>query len=617
MTIEGQAMRIQAWTPDFTPEEETPIVPIWVSIPGLPWHCYNKVFLKTILESIGKVLFLDSPTSQRNRGSTTRVKVQVDLTKDRPSHVWLGFKDANPNKGRWLKVDYESIPSYCFYCRHQGHRDEECTIKRRDDETRKKKELEEVKNSKETGAGKSHEQGKSTREENSKGSNQQPKSQQGGTGQASDMNQTKDQIINQQQRNSTQWQTEQRQQGETNEDQWQTQKKKHQKQQEHVNSKAVWRPVTPPMQASNGNSQQEQKTSGINVLPTQNFFSHLEMQEIQDIHQTGRQIPKETIANSINQNANLQKIEKNSKKIPGIDLSLPSPKTPILINVKTGHTVEVCGGMDGGSKEIPINLQEGVTKGGSLPHVMHEGLDDHRIDYRDPKDTNNSVKQQVQPLQQQLHNRDSSKHFTKEKTVQQQSQKKDETDLEEKSGNMTAENTSKRRNKPSKQKRDAEKRRQSKQQDKVNENVKEMGEETCNKFVMVDDNHGLDIPPLQIQYMTPSTAEQQYKQRNRNQEVQQPMEDEYAVINSEDEMMEDEHLLDDSDDNDETSEALIRAFSPSKDQTIEKEKQQVTQNQCLSPRSFQQDKFHFTKQDANTVTSGRPNTRLFSSKSSQ
>ncbi|TMW89014.1 hypothetical protein EJD97_017757, partial [Solanum chilense] len=123
---------------------------------SLPWHCYNKVFLSTILESIGKVLFLDSPTSQRTRGSTTRVKVQVDLTKERPSHVWLGFKNANPNKGRWLKVDYESIPSYCFYCRHQGHRNEECTIKRRDDENKKKREMEEVKNSKETGAGKSH-----------------------------------------------------------------------------------------------------------------------------------------------------------------------------------------------------------------------------------------------------------------------------------------------------------------------------------------------------------------------------------------------------------------------------------------------------------------------------
>ncbi|TMX01007.1 hypothetical protein EJD97_025412, partial [Solanum chilense] len=63
MHIEGHAMRIQAWTPDFTPEEETPVVPIWKSIPGLPWHCYNNVFLTTISESIGKVLFLESPTS--------------------------------------------------------------------------------------------------------------------------------------------------------------------------------------------------------------------------------------------------------------------------------------------------------------------------------------------------------------------------------------------------------------------------------------------------------------------------------------------------------------------------------------------------------------------------
>ena len=83
MTIEGQFMRIQAWTPDFTPEEETPIVPIWVALQGLPWHCYNKVLLTTILESIGKVLYLDSPTSQKTRGSTTRVKVQIYITKKR------------------------------------------------------------------------------------------------------------------------------------------------------------------------------------------------------------------------------------------------------------------------------------------------------------------------------------------------------------------------------------------------------------------------------------------------------------------------------------------------------------------------------------------------------
>ncbi|KAG5599225.1 hypothetical protein H5410_030595 [Solanum commersonii] len=68
MNIEGQLMRIQTWTPDFTPEEETPIVPIWVALPELPWHCYNKVVLTTILSSIDKVLYLDSPSSVKTRG---------------------------------------------------------------------------------------------------------------------------------------------------------------------------------------------------------------------------------------------------------------------------------------------------------------------------------------------------------------------------------------------------------------------------------------------------------------------------------------------------------------------------------------------------------------------
>ena len=81
MNIEVPVMKIQTWTPDFTPEEETPISPIWMAIPGLPYHCYNKVLLTTILGSIGKVLFLNSTSSQRIRGSTLRVKVQADLTK--------------------------------------------------------------------------------------------------------------------------------------------------------------------------------------------------------------------------------------------------------------------------------------------------------------------------------------------------------------------------------------------------------------------------------------------------------------------------------------------------------------------------------------------------------
>lgn len=46
---------------------------------------------------------------------------------------------------------------------------------------------------------------------------------------------------------------------------------------------------------------------------------------------------------------------------------------------------------------------------------------------------------------------------------------------------------------------------------------------------------------------------------------------------------------------DETSEDLIRAFSPQNDQTIEKEIQPVTQIQGLSPRGLKHRKFNLKK----------------------
>ena len=201
--------------------------------------------------------------------------------------------------------------------------------------------------------------------------------------------------------------------------------------------------------------------------------------------------------------------------------------------------------------------------------------------------------------------------------MQQQAEKKQVNDQGEQSGNTEIGGNSKSKNKPSKQKRDAEKRRQERQHIKDKEQKHGLREETCNRFVMVDDNHGLDISPLQVQYMTPTKAEHHYKQQQNNQKLSQHMEDEYAVLNSEEDATEDDHSMDEWDDKDENSEALIRAFSPYRDQTIDKEAHQATMNQSLSPRSFQQERFHFTKQDAKTVTAGRPNTRLFSSKSSQ
>ena len=88
---------------------------------------------------------------------------------------------------------------------------------------------------------------------------------------------------------------------------------------------------------------------------------------------------------------------------------------------------------------------------------------------------------------------------------------------------------------------------------------------------MVDDNHGLDILPLQAQYMTPPTADPpDLRQQNGILNAVSIL-DEYAVDNSEDKMDGDNHFIEEVEENDESSEDLIRAFSLHNDQTLEEE----------------------------------------------
>ncbi|KAH0639194.1 hypothetical protein KY285_035780 [Solanum tuberosum] len=145
MYIAGQSMKLQMWTPTFKPAEETPIVPIWITLPELPWHCHYMDILTPLLSPIGKALYLDSATMQKTRGSVAKVRVQIDITKERPQHVWLGFSEKDLNLGKWQLIEYEDVPPYCIYCKHQGHVIGECPQKEKDEEIKKNKDQEAAK----------------------------------------------------------------------------------------------------------------------------------------------------------------------------------------------------------------------------------------------------------------------------------------------------------------------------------------------------------------------------------------------------------------------------------------------------------------------------------------
>ncbi|OIT33273.1 hypothetical protein A4A49_24576 [Nicotiana attenuata] len=99
MYIQGQMMKLEVWTPLFKPNEASPIVPAWIVILELPWHFYYMEILTPLLSHVGKALFLDLASFQKTRESVAKVKMQIDLTKDRPHHVWLGYDDNQNEMG--------------------------------------------------------------------------------------------------------------------------------------------------------------------------------------------------------------------------------------------------------------------------------------------------------------------------------------------------------------------------------------------------------------------------------------------------------------------------------------------------------------------------------------
>lgn len=130
-------------------------------------------------------------------------------------------------------------------------------------------------------------------------------------------------------------------------------------------------------------------------------------------------------------------------------------------------------------------------------------------------------------------------------------------------------------------KSDATKREFSKQQD-----TEKVGEEKDNQEGHINFlNHTI--------ILSPPPSEPQDKEQAPCQVNIIPLIDEYEVINSKDEVEKNNQYTQDPHEDDETNDALIRAFSPQNDQYMEEEIEQVTQKEGLSPKGLKHEKFRF------------------------
>ncbi|XP_060212194.1 uncharacterized protein LOC132639792 [Lycium barbarum] len=122
MEVDGQQTWLQKWTPDFKPVEDSPVVPVWVLLPELPYHLHAWYYLRQIVAPIGTPLSMDNATEGRTRPSVAKVRVEVDLTKTKIQSIWIGSQDEDHTlKGFNQRLEYEGVPKYCRHCKLLGH----------------------------------------------------------------------------------------------------------------------------------------------------------------------------------------------------------------------------------------------------------------------------------------------------------------------------------------------------------------------------------------------------------------------------------------------------------------------------------------------------------------
>ncbi|KAH0781536.1 hypothetical protein KY290_001134 [Solanum tuberosum] len=287
---------------------------------------YNMVWTKQRMSIAGQT-----------RGSQARVKVQVDLTEKRPPYIWMGYVGEVITDGRWQKIEYDNIPDYCFYCKHQGHLESDYTIRQRD-EDKKKKELENVRNK--------HTKDKDNNPQQSKGYKESE--------QKEDNNQHY-----KQQRDQKHMQYPQV-------DQWQTQRRRNNNQTQALRDNT---------------SQADQSTKQAEVLDKyKGIKGDSRPQTVVAQGQVQDECNRKS-ANTRQDNINRPVQEDKRQAVTGIDLMLPTPNPITNVDIIAEVAVR---GLDGKGHETPNNLQERVSKGrGQLTHARHEDVDSESSgDYR-------------------------------------------------------------------------------------------------------------------------------------------------------------------------------------------------------------------------------------------
>ncbi|XP_024038245.1 uncharacterized protein LOC112097293 [Citrus clementina] len=117
--IMSHYLTVQPWTPsfDFT-NTALDQVTIWIHLPGLAVHLYDRKILQKLGQLVGTVIKIDSTTASSTRGRFSHLAVSISLTRPLVSQFELD--------GKIQKVEYKGLPIICYKCGRYGHSSNKC-----------------------------------------------------------------------------------------------------------------------------------------------------------------------------------------------------------------------------------------------------------------------------------------------------------------------------------------------------------------------------------------------------------------------------------------------------------------------------------------------------------
>ncbi|MQL81529.1 hypothetical protein Taro_013982, partial [Colocasia esculenta] len=122
MFVHGRIFRFSKRTMEFSPNKDSPVVPVWLHMPGLPANFFSEPMIRSIAGSISPVLQIDQNTSRMIRADAAVVCVQLDVSKKLPDRVWVGVGGG----GSWQPIVYPAPPLFCTSCSRLGHSTKNC-----------------------------------------------------------------------------------------------------------------------------------------------------------------------------------------------------------------------------------------------------------------------------------------------------------------------------------------------------------------------------------------------------------------------------------------------------------------------------------------------------------